>query len=120
MRFLLGEAQILSVIRVFNFTFLGNVFFSFGKRLELLIIEFFNSLSWGTNFLLGENSFVDLLFSNVSSFKANPDIGVGFSNMYLGGYFSVFGKQLDLLGIKFFNFTFWECILSFWERDSIY
>lgn len=40
--------------------------------------------------------------------------------MYLGRYFSVFGKQLDLLGIKFFNFTFWECILSFWERDSIY
>ena len=61
--------------------------FLLGEAWLVLNSQVFNSLSGEINSLLGENSFVDRLFSNVSSFKASPDIGVGFSNMYLGDTF---------------------------------
>ena len=77
--------------------------FLLGEAWLVLNSQVFNFLSWGTNFLLGRTALLTSCFSNVSSFKASPDIGVGSSNMYLGGYFSVFEKQLDLLGIKFFQ-----------------
>ena len=68
-----------------------------GKRLDLLISEFSNSLSWGTNYSLGGES--ALL---VSCFL-----------IHIWGCFSTFGKQLDLLGAKF-------SILHFWEMYSLF
>ena len=113
----------LKYYQLFEFSTLHfwEMYFSLLGRDSSCWLSSFSTLCLGGQiFSWGRTALLTSCFSNVSSFKASPDIGVGFSNMYLGGYFSVFGKQLDLLGIKFFNFTFWECILSFWERDSIY
>ena len=65
------------------------------------------------------NRIVDFLLSNISSFEANPDIRSGSSNMYLGGYFSAFGKQLDLLGIKFLTLHFGNVFSLFGKETRL-